>query len=368
MSGEPGGGEVLRFRASGQASAVFFTVAGAFAWVTVIYLLYVKVWPETDNIGIPLAAAIGTGALGVAVNAAALIRQLYGKKVVFDRPSRTVSISRLFSKPTVMSFQSIARVAPLTCKGLFTTREAYCLVPTIAPLFGLKIISPVCVPGGKKMESFKSGLLPEIEKILELDKDGQKRKEETPPSVPSCYMTQDACYTKSFTRKYVVLYASLAVIILAAFSAVPLLKYSGVDSGYAKAVTIVLASFTLPVALSLFLLLLLPVTSVSFDTSGNVIELRRGIWGWGGVKTYDMSLASAFEAIGNGAGLYGDGRREIYLRLEGVQKPLLLMSAASRGKASADELKFLAGLLNLDPARDMSYTLYQLTSTMFEVP
>jgi hypothetical protein len=44
------------------------------------------------------------------------------------------------------------------------------------------------------------------------------------------------------------------------------------------------------------------------------------------------------------------------------------MSSASRGKASADELKFLAALLDLDPAHDMSYTLYQFTSAMFEVP
>jgi len=367
MNGEPEGKEILSFRASGQVSAVFFTVVGMFAWVAVIFLLYVKIWPEMEDIGVPLPAAVVAGALGVAVNAAALIRQLYGKKVVFDGSSRTVTISRLFGKPFVMSFQSIARIAPMTYKGVLTTREAYCLVPTIAPLFGLKTISPLCIPGGRQIERFKSDVLPKIEKILELDKTGQRRKEETPLSVPSCYKKRKSRYTKSFTREYLLLCVLLVVIILCALSIFIFMKAARIEGTAAKAVTTVLASFTLPVALALILLALAPVTSMSFDTSGNVIELRRGIFGLCGVKTYDMSSVKAFEVMGNGTSLFGDGRMEIYLRLDGERHNILLISSVSRGKASADELKFLADLLNLDPARDMSYTLYQHTSTMFEV-
>jgi len=251
---------------------------------------------------------------------------------------------------------------------MFTTREAYCLVPTIAPLFGLKIISPVCVPGGREIERFRSDVLPKIEKILELERAEQKRTNETRLSVPSCYIKQDARYTKSFARRYVLMRAFLAIIILCALFAVPFLKAAGMDESAAKAAATLAVFLALPAALSLILLLLAPVTSVSFDTLRNVIELRRGIFGWGGVKTYDMSSAKAFEVKVNGTGLYGDGRREIYLRLDGAREPVLLMSSAPRGKASADELKFLAGLLRLDPARDMAYTLYQFTSTMFEVP
>ena len=362
--------EVLSFRVMGRASAVFSTIVGAFAWVAVIYMLYVKLWRETGNIGIPLpaAAAIGIfGAFGVVVNAAALVRQLYGKEVVFDGLSRTISVSRLFGRPSVMTFQSIARVAPLTCKGIFTTREAYCLVPTIAPLFGLKIISPICVPGGREIERFRSGVLPGIEKMLELDKAGQRKKAETNLSAPSCYTARDARYTKSFARRYVLMRVFLIIIILCALSAVPFLKAAGMDEPAAKAAMTVAAFLALPAALSLILISLAPVTSLSFDTLKNIIELRRGIFGWGGAKTYDMSSAKAFEVIGKGTGLYGYGRGEIYLRLDGVREPVLLMSSASRGKASADELKFLAGLLGLDPARDMAYTLYQRASSMFEV-
>ena len=185
---------------------------------------------------------------------------------------------------------------------------------------------------------------------------------------PSCYISQDACYTKSFAREYIILRVLLVIIILCALSVVPLLEAAGMEETAAKAATTVAAFFALPVVLSLILLSLAPVTSMSFDTSRNVIELRRGIFGWGGVKTYDMSSAKAFEVMGKETSLYGDGRRKIYLRLYGVRKPVPLMYSAPRGKASADELKFLAGLLKLDPARDMAYTLYQLTGTMFEVP
>ena len=368
MSAEPEGKEIFCFRASGQASAVFFTLVGAFAWIAVMYLLYVNFWPETGDVGIPLPAAVGIGALGVVANAAALARQLYGKKVVFDGSSRTVSISRLFGEPFVMTFQSIARVAPLTYKDIFSTREAYCLVPTIAPLFGLKIISPICVPGGDRIERFRFNVLPKIEKILELDKTGQKRVYDTKFPAPSCYIARNARYTKSFARRNVIMSAFLAIVILCGISVVPLLKTAGTGEAAVKAAATISAFFTLPAALSLILLLLASVTSISFDTSKNVIELRRGIFGCGGVRRYDMSSAEAFEVMGNGTSLYGNWRREIYLRLDGVTEPVLLMYSASRGKASADELKFLAGLLSLDPTRDMKYTIYQYFSTMFEVP
>ena len=352
------GDEVFSFRAMGRMSDIFSTVIGAFAWVAVIYLLYIKIGSETGNVGIPLPVAVGTGAVGVVVNAAALLRQLKGKEVVFDGASRTISISRLFGKPSLMTFQSVARVAPLTYKGIFAIREAYCLVPTIAPLFGFKIISPVCIPGGRKIERFKSEVLPKIEKILELDRTGETGKIETKLSAPSCYTAQDARYTKSFARRYLLLRALLVIIILCSLPAVTFLKIKPVAAAF----------LALSAALPFILLSLLTVTSVSFDTLKNVMELRRGIFGWGGVKTYELSRAVGFEVKRNGTALYGDGRGDVYLRLEGAPEPVLLMPSASRGKASADELKFLAGLLGLDPARDMAYTLYQLTSTMFEVP
>ena len=357
--------KVLSFRAMGRTSDIFSTVVGAFAWVAVIYLLYVKVGSETGHGGIPLPIAVGIGTVGVAVNAAALLRQLYGKEVAFDGTSKTVRISRLFGKPSVMTFQSIARISPLTYRGVFASREAYCLVPTIAPLFGLKIISPICVPGGREIERFKSDVLPKIEKILELDKIGHIKKIETKLSAPSCYTVQDKRYTKSFARRYVLLRALLFIIILCSLLAFTFLKIAGIEASTIKAVSAFLA---LSAALSLILLSLTTVASLSFDILNNVMELRRGIFGWGGVKTYDLSSAEGFEMTGSGTALYGDGRREIYLRLDGVREPVLLMASASRGKESADELKFLSGLLRLDPARDMTYTLYQITGTMFEVP
>jgi hypothetical protein len=108
---------------------------------------------------------------------------------------------------------------------------------------------------------------------------------------------------------------------------------------------------------ALVYLLFIPVSSVSIERGKDEITVRRGAFGWGGVKIRDLSSAESFEVHWR-SGSFENKRRDIYLKLRGAKKSIPLIYSAARGKPSADELKFLAGLLGLDPARDMTYTFH----------
>lgn len=129
-----------------------------------------------------------------------------------------------------------------------------------------------------------------------------------------------------------------------------------------------LAAIAAPVAPFLLALLFVPAKSISYDPQRKNIELKRGAFGWGGVKSYGFSSIKSFEVRGFGNGSdVGSGKR-IYLKLDETKKMIPAIPAMTKGKMAADELKFIAGLLDLDPVRDITYTVYQITSNTLEVP
>jgi hypothetical protein len=366
-----GDGEVFSFRAEGRASDMFWAVMGGAAWIAIVCVYFGGDAPParlTRLYPFGLAAV----AAGILVNAVILLRQLYGKRVTVDGRRRVVSVKRLFGRESVMTFDSASRIAPLSFRGLFTSREAYCLVPTIAPVFGARIISPILVPGGENARRFKSETIPKIEKIMGLPEPERAVKNAAAPKASPGYAEHNQRFTKSFARRYAAVFAAIALALLACCAGLAFVAFRfgpGAFGGIKKeAAALIIAASVAPFLLPMIMLLFVPVISVTFDTLKQNIEVRRGLFGWGGLKTYGLSSVRSFDVRGYGAGLDNGAVKEIRLKVCGARKPVPVMRSVAGGKGAADELRFLASLLGLDPARDMEYTLCQFNNNPFEVP
>jgi len=360
MNVEERDGEVLKINSRGRVVDFLYAAAGGLAWGVVAAVISLHYGSVEKNVA-PVMSAYAVCAFGLAVNAAMLIRQFYGKQVTFDRRTRTVEISRLFGRKTVMSFESVARVAPLKFKTTFLTREAYCLVPAIAPLFGAKIISPIFVPGGRGTEEFRSKTVPKIEAMLGLEKTSFRKQGE--PASHRFYTKDGARLSKTYAR-----WRGPVSVFL---TAVSILLVSGIAFAVKSGNFILIAAFASLAAVvlpPLLLLLFVPVKAISLDPQRKTIEVKRGVWGWGGTKAYKFSSVKSFEVRGFGGSGETGGVRRLYLKLDDGRRLIPVIPSAPRGKDVADELKFLASLLDLDPVHDITYTLYQMTNSMFEVP
>jgi hypothetical protein len=351
-------GEVLKINSKGRTGDILSAIIGGLAWIVIGVVLFVNHGYVEKNGG-PLIAAYVLCAFGVAANVGAFIRQSYGKRVTFDKKTRTIEIIRLFGKKTVMTFDSVGRVAPLTYKTTFTTREAYCLVPTIAPIFGVKIISPLFRSGGREIENFRSQTVPKVENILELEKTSSNKQDDT-PAVPRRYAREGMRYTKFFARWQAPVCIFLILFILPAAA--------GISFAIKNHLTFVIAALcatAAPVLILFLVIMFAPIKSITFDAQRKNIEVKRGAFGWGGIKSHGFSSVKSI----NVQGAYGEGsHRTLYLKLDGIRSRIPVVPFAARGRDVTDELKFLACLLGLDPVNDIVYTVYQLADNMFEVP
>ena len=361
-------GKNFSYRVGGRASDVFSAIAGAAAWLAIVIICSFPVMGrEPLALGLPTPLVIGGGVIGVALNAAVLARHIYGKRVTLDGALRIITISRLFGGKTVMTFESVERVAPVKFRTLFASREAYCLAPTIAPIFGAKIISPVGASGGARMRRFKSEILPVIEKTLSLDLDEQPKRDNELVIVPYGYKVRDRRYTKSFSGRY--FWACASSVLLAAGIACELAfgvleKFDVPPAAYMAIGSAVAALAVIMALMWLFAV----VMSVTFDVLKGEIVVRRGAFGWGGSKIYKMSSVKSFAVREYGSGMDEERTRSVYLELEGAGRQIPVIYSASRGKRTSDEMRFLARILGIDQTRDVTYTLCRYIGTLLEVP
>jgi hypothetical protein len=354
-------GKILIIRARGRTADIMLTVAGVLAWSLIAVAVLCGFSGQILKIKKAQIALLGACAVGAAFNVVLFACHFRGKRTVFDPHTRTVAITRLFGRKTVISFESIARVAPLTFKTLFAAREAYCLVPAIAPIFGPKIISPLCRPGSASIENFRSQIVPEVERMLEVEKTSFKKRGENSANVPVGFKKDGTRYVKNFARN-----AFWGILLIAAIFATCIGALLATVRGQWVLAAAPAGIAALLLALAIWMLLG-PIKSISFDTQGKNIEVSRGIFGWGGVKSYGYSSVKSFDVRGVVRG--GEiASSSVYLKLDGAKKPMPVVTFAPRRKDVADGLKFLAGLLDLDPVHDIDYTFCQTVKTLFEVP
>jgi hypothetical protein len=361
-------GKIFSYRVSGRVSDILSAIAGAGAWIAIVVICsFSFMGREPLAPGLPAPLVIGGGVIGVALNAVVLARQIYGKRVTLDSALRIITISRLFGGKTVMTFESVERVAPVTFRTFFTRREAYCVAPTIAPIFGAKIISPVGAPRGSKMRRFKSEILPIIEKTLDLERVEPQKHDNELVIVPYGYKVRDRRYTKSFFGRYFwmcALSALLAVGLMCERKFGALNNFTVSPPAYKALFTAIAALAVIMAMMWLFVM----VMSVTFDVlKGEIVE-RRGAFGWGGSKIYKMSSVRSFAVREYGSGMDEERARSVYLELEGARRQIPVIYSASRGKRMSDEMRFLARILGIDQTRDVTYTLCRYIGTLLEVP
>jgi hypothetical protein len=118
-------GEKLAFRYGGRVFNILSLLLGGLGWcATAVFFRTKAAKISMDEDAHIVTALMIVCAVGVALNAMLFIRQAYGKRVEFDRSARTISISRLYSDKTVMSFESVERVAPIAVRTWCATRAA----------------------------------------------------------------------------------------------------------------------------------------------------------------------------------------------------------------------------------------------------
>jgi hypothetical protein len=356
-----GGGKILVVRARGRKADIILPLVVVWAWSLIAVAVLCGFSGQILKTKTTQIALLGACAVGGTTHVWLFACHFHGKRTVFDPHTRTVAITRLFGRKTVMSFESIARIAPLKFKTPFATMEAYCLVPAIAPIFGAKIISPLCRPGGASIENFRSQIVPEVERMLGVGKTSFKKRGENGAKVPVGFEKEGTRYVKNFARN-----AFWGILLIAAIFATCIGALLAVAHGQWVLAAAPAGIAALLLALAIWLLWG-PVRSISFDPHGKNIEVSRGILGWGGKKSYRFSSVKSFDVRGIIRG--GEiARFSVYLKPDGAKRPMPVISPAPRGKESADELKFLAGLLDLDPVHDIDYTFCQTVKTLFEVP
>jgi hypothetical protein len=97
------------------------------------------------------------------------------------------------------------------------------------------------------------------------------------------------------------------------------------------------------------------VRSVSIDTSVRELRVKRGIFGWGGVRVYPFSSVKCFEVFWRSALGANSSGRNIALVMDGTRETVEVIPNGRQGKEVADEMRFLAGMFGLDPVRDITY-------------
>ncbi|MDR1509400.1 MAG: hypothetical protein LBS53_07150, partial [Synergistaceae bacterium] len=345
--------EIITLKGGGLPGSVISGIFGAVLWVGI---LTVNISTVSELSGEMVMVVCG---VGIAVNIVLTVRQLYGKRIVFDAGARVITIGRLFSGKTVIAFGRVARIAPITCKNLFFEYEAYCVVLAAAPISGVRIISPLFRPGRRGLIDFRDNILPKIEKILGLDRAGFK-KSSGESRMPRRYEKVGTRYIKSFRRGLSTTAALCALFVFLPVAVPYFMKFD-------RVIMAVLISLMLPPAFVLAMILCFPVKSVSFDVRLRTLEITRGLLGWGGVKSYPFSSVKSLRVSCYTCKWENDGKKYLSVCVDGLKKPFMVIPHASKNREMESELEFLAGVLDLDPVYDTTYMQLRPNNSLLEV-
>jgi hypothetical protein len=342
------GDEIFTLKCRGLAGSVFSAVLGAALWFAIL------------KICAPLPAALGVCGFGITLNLALIVRQLYGKRIVFDSKARTITIGRLFSGKTVVAFDGVARIAPITYRNLLFTYEAFCVIRAASPITDIRIITPMFRLGGKQLADFRNNTLPKLEKILRPEPAGFKKNSGVSRSRALRYEKNGTRRTKSFRRGLLWISAlSMTFILLPA--AAPFFIEPD------RMISAALLSTALLSAIVQAIALYIPVKSVSFDINMRTLEITKGLLGWGGVSSYPFSSVKSLRVSCYTSRWDGNGNKNLSLCVEGLKKPLAIIPYTSKNREIADELGFLADMLGLDPVYDITYTQFEPNNSLLEV-
>lgn len=323
----------------------------AFAFVFLSMLLMTSADFEPSGEFRPGILLLISGA-GLAATASALIRYASGTKTTFDASARKVTFKTPFSRTVTVDFADIGKLAPVTCRTLFSQKQGFCLVPRSDPIFGTRRFSPLFRRGSAKLARFESETLPGIERMTRITEDSVP----TAPTEPSSsvrpddagYARQSGRYVKSSYRR---LATGSIVCILLLLAGIKLVGLGGEDP-VVLGLIIAVASFV-----CLLYIALRAIRSIEIDANRGTVEVVRGLLR-GGRRSYTFAQVTSFEI----AHFYGNWllrkQRLLSIRAAGLKSPISL-SRASNGTQKAarmrSELALLVELMQRDPLRDVNY-------------
>ena len=287
--------------------------------------------------------------VGMVLTFGALGRYVSGIKTTFDAKARKVAFKAPFRRTAVIDFADIARIAPVTCRTLFSQKQGFCVVPGNDWIFGVRRFSPLFGKESAKLTRFESKTLPGVECAAGL------AAEALPPEAKSPVRPEDAGYTRQSGRYVKSNYRSLSsgaiACIALLLAGVKLLGFDGEDP-VVLGVILAVASFA-----GLVYIGLLSIRAIEVDANRGTLEVVHGLL-LGRRKSYTFAQIATFEI----AYFYGNWfmrkQRSLALRVSGLKKPISL-SRASKGTRKAEklrsELALLAELMQKDPLQDINY-------------
>jgi hypothetical protein len=351
----------LTVRWRGHFSEVSAAILGTAAWVAVLCLVLRKYGLRGHDadaeIPFVLPASVVVCVLGIAGGLFFTACQIYGGRAVFDPAIHTVIFGGLTGKRSVMSFESVARVASMEEVTPLSTRTVFCLVPKLSPLFGISVISGALRQGSEECADFERRIVPEITRMLRID--GKRTSRKGVSVLPTArYRKEGACYVKNFAGSFVRDMAD-AVIPLILMSLLLSLRpfrapvrdihpmaFGAAVCALAVAVPHVVRGFAR--------FFFRGVRSLRIDTGALELRVKRGIFGWGGVSAHPFSSVKRFEVFWRASVGESFSGRSISLVLD-TRETVEVIPNGHRGKDIADEMRFLAGMFGLDPVLDITY-------------
>ena len=203
---------ILTVRWRGRFSTVAAAILGTAAWGAVLYLVLRKYGAGATGPPFALPAAVIVSVSGIAGGLFFTVCRIYGGRAVFDPAIHTVIIGGLTGKRLVMSFESVARIAPIEEVTPLSTRVVFCLVPKLSPLFGVSAISGPLKQGSEEYADFERRVL-EIARMLGIK--GTRTCREAANTLPTArYRKEGSCYVKNFAGGFIRDLADAAILIV----------------------------------------------------------------------------------------------------------------------------------------------------------
>jgi hypothetical protein len=352
---------VLTVRWRGPVSAFSAAILGTVAWVAVLCLVLRKYGLRGHDAAAEfpfvLQAVVAVCVLGIAGGLFFTVCQIYGGRAVFAPAIHTVIFSGLTGKRSVMSFESVARVAPMEEVTLLSARTVFCLVPKLSPLFGISVISGPLKRESEKYADFERRIIPEITRMLRID--GTRMSRKGVRALPTArYRKDGACYVKNFAGSRVLDMADAVIplILMLLFLSfrpfrAPIPDIHPTVFGAAVCVLVIAVPHIIRGFTRFFFR---GVRSVCIDTGALELRVKRGIFGWGGVRAHPFSSVKRFEVFWRTSMGENFSGRSISLVLD-TYETIEVIPNGRKGKDIADEMRFLAGMFGLDPVLDITY-------------
>ena len=291
-------------------------------------------------------AIFGAGAV---LTLGTLVRYASGTRAAFDADAKKVVFKTPFSGAARIDFADIARIAPVTCKTVFSQMQGFCLVTKGDSLFGARRFSPLFRVGSAKLARFESETLPKVERAIGLPGD------DLPAEARSSVRPEDAGYARQSGRYVKSDYRRLAtgslVCIALLLAGIKLLGFGGEDP-VVLGVILAVAAFA-----GLLYIAFFAVRSIEVDANRGTVEVVRGLL-LGRRKSYPFAQVASFEITNFYGSWFMRKQRALSLRVAGLKKPIPLSRGTSGGQKAEklrSELALLAELMQKDPLRDVNY-------------